>query len=89
MGMFDTVVCEYTLPISSVPEGIVPDKKWETQEFQTKNLDNGLKTFFITSDGELYEEKHDKEWVEDDSHAGRGYFKTNYSGESAGITTEK
>ena len=79
MGMFDTIICEYALPRSSLSEGIAPDERWETQEFQTKSLDNGLKTFFITADGELHEERHDREWVKDDSHSGGGYFKTNHS----------
>jgi len=80
MGMIDTIICEYTLPIPASAGGIVvPDKEWKTQEFQTKSLDNQLKTFFITADGELYEERSDTEWVEDSAQTCGGHFKTNYS----------
>lgn len=48
MGMFDYVVCMYPLP-EELPEWL----KVEGLFFQTKSLDNLLRTYFITEEGSL------------------------------------
>lgn len=57
MGMFDRIKCSYSLP-GDPPEGI---------EFQTKDLDNCLDDYEITSEGRLVHHQWDwEETPEDD-----------------------
>lgn len=62
MGMFDTIICKYPLPMPSDPKGYVG-----SESFQTKDLENALLVYEIREDGTLWEQKHETEWVEGDS----------------------
>lgn len=53
MGMFDTIRCDYPLPL---PE-------YQNETFQTKSLDNCLGNYIITDDGRLLENV--SRWGED------------------------
>jgi hypothetical protein len=64
MGLFDTVKCEYPLPL---PEdlGECDGEDWEEVEFQTKSMGDGvfgggfMDSYSISDDGQLYLEKVD------------------------------
>jgi hypothetical protein len=58
MGMFDTIKIEKIIPgFTDIPEC----------EFQTKSLDNCMCHYIITSNGELYREEWDYEWIDDET----------------------
>ena len=74
MGMFDTIKCEYKLPL---PEDLqeCDSLAWDEIEFQSKSLGEpifgaSLDTYTITEDGQLYLDKINREWVEDESELG-------------------
>ena len=66
MGMFDSVQCNYPLPIPLDVVDIYPDIY--DQEFQTKDLENLLDHYILNEDGELLWIKKEYEWKDDDSH---------------------
>lgn len=66
MGMFDIIKCEISLPDGSSPEN---------REFQTKSLENVMAYYVITAKGELYEERWDVEWVEENTRWLGGYMR--------------
>ncbi len=86
--MFDYIQCEYELPLPEFSEEETEDLKditWEDVEFQTKNFDNVMVTYEITEDGQLYENKIEREIVEDGSDVSvkeveMGIEKMDYSG---------
>jgi len=92
MGMFDTIKCEYKLPL---PEDLeeCDSLVWDEIEFQSKSLGEpmfgaSLDTYTITEDGQLYLDKMNREWVEDESEYGGhleekedGVEKQDYTGE--------
>lgn len=51
MGMFDSVQCNYPLPLPLEVVDIYPDIY--NQEFQTKDLENLLDNYILNEDGEL------------------------------------
>ena len=58
MGMFDYLRVELALPgFNAIPP--------RDLEFETKSLDNLMRTYVITATGELYYEDVDVQWVED------------------------
>ena len=64
MGMFDTIKIEKVIPgFTSVPDC----------EFQTKSFGNAMENYVITSNGELYREVWEYEWIDDDRHMLSGY----------------
>ena len=65
--MFDTVKCEYPLPL---PEnlGECSEIQWAEFEFKTGNFDGRLDEYEITEDGEIYHWNIDREWREDEDH---------------------
>lgn len=65
MGMFDYVKCEIQLPDNSYSE---------KREFQTKSFETLMETYVITKTGELYVEKWDWEFIEDENHLLKGYL---------------
>lgn len=70
--MFDSIKCEYPLPI---PEGV--DKigfDYKSIEFQTKDFDSLLDTYTIRENGELYKTNATYKWVDDDNHFLKGYM---------------
>ena len=65
MGMFDEIRVEHILPGKTE----ITDT-W----YQTKDLENVMTKYVISANGELYEEKWDWEWVEENTHWLGGYL---------------
>jgi len=65
MGMFDSIECNYPLPLPLEVVDILPDPY--DQEFQTKDLENLLDLYYLNEDGVLYWRKRKYEWKDDDS----------------------
>lgn len=61
--MFDTIYCERKLPITKVIKKAFPDRDWTKQDFQTKDLDNTMTSYYIKKNGYLYTEKVEGEHV--------------------------
>ncbi len=67
MGMFDYIKCEIQLPGYSFITN---------EEFQTKSFDNVMEQYVITAKGQIYCEKWDYEWVDDETRPiVKGYLK--------------
>jgi hypothetical protein len=64
MGMFDYIRVESLLP----GDVVVSD-----EEFQTKSFECLMENYVITKNGELYREKWDYEWIDDDSLIFQGH----------------
>jgi hypothetical protein len=58
MGMFDTIVCKYSLPMPEDPKGYMG-----LPNFQTKDFECGLQEYTIQEDGSLWIEKRKTEYV--------------------------
>ena len=76
MGMYDTIVCEYPLPMPDDPKGYTG-----SDDFQTKDFDQSLATYTIDENGQLFIHRFEGEWEpgnkDSDSFIGKlGYFKT-------------
>ena len=76
MGMYDTIVCKYPLPIPDDPKGYSG-----SDDFQTKDLDLSLSNYTIDENGQLFVHRFEGEWEpgnkDADSFIGKlGYFKT-------------
>lgn len=65
MGMFDEILVELELPDGTYDPSIV---------YQTKDLDNLLYKYVLTSDGQLYRDEWDWDWVEDPDAILKGYL---------------
>jgi hypothetical protein len=61
MGMFDQLKCEKELPLNDELKSL--NVKWNEVIFQTKDLDNCLSNYRITTDGELVEDVVEKEYT--------------------------
>jgi hypothetical protein len=61
MGMFDDVVCKYSLPMPEDPKGYSG-----VVNFQTKDLENALSLFEIREDGTIWKQYHNWEFVPGD-----------------------
>lgn len=72
MGMFDSIECNYPLPLPLEVVDILPDVY--DQEFQTKDLENLLDLYYLNEDGRLYWRKRKYEWKDDDSSFLKGYM---------------
>jgi len=72
MGMFDSIECNYPLPLPLEVVDILPDIY--DQEFQTKDLENLLDLYYLNEDGRLYWRKRKYEWKDDDSAFLKGYM---------------
>ncbi len=72
MGMFDSIKCEYPLPLPDGIEKIKFDIK--NVEFQTKDFENLLEKYTIRENGELYRTRQTYKWVDDDNHFLKGYM---------------
>ena len=68
MGMFDTIICKYPLPMPSDPKGYSG-----SEDFQTKHLDCGLDTYEIAANGQLSVHKREGKYIEGDKEA-KGLF---------------
>ncbi|MAH50972.1 hypothetical protein CMI37_34465 [Candidatus Pacearchaeota archaeon] len=67
--MFDYIECEYKLPLPDFTKeesADLNDVKWEEVEFQTKDFYDLLIKYTISEDGQLYENKIERQWVEDE-----------------------
>jgi len=76
MGMYDTVICKYPLPMPDDPKGYAG-----SDDFQTKDLDLALATYIIDENGQLFIHRFEGEWEpgnkDADSFIGKlGYYKT-------------
>lgn len=58
MGMYDSIECEYPLPMPDDPKGYTG-----SYGFQTKDLENSLDIYIIDKDGQLFVERRETEWV--------------------------
>ena len=72
MGMFDSIECNYPLPLPLEVIDILPDIY--NQEFQTKDLENLLDLYYLNEDGVLYWRKRKYEWKDDDDAFLKGYM---------------
>lgn len=72
MGMFDSIECNYPLPLPLEIVDILPDIY--NNEFQTKDLENLLDLYYLNEDGTLYWRKRKYEWKDDDSAFLKGYM---------------
>ena len=68
MGMYDTVICKYPLPMPDDPKGYAG-----SEDFQTKHLDCGLDTYEIAVNGQLSVHKREGNYIEGDKEA-KGLF---------------
>lgn len=74
--MYDSIVCEYPLPMPDDPKGYTG-----SNDFQTKDFDQSLATYTIDETGQLFIHRFEGEWEpgnkDSDSFIGKlGYFKT-------------
>ena len=74
--MYDTIICEYPLPMPDDPKGYTG-----SDDFQTKDFDQSLATYTIDKNGQLFIHRFEGEWEpgnkDSDSFIGKlGYFKT-------------
>lgn len=58
MGMYDSIICKYPLPMPEDPKGYTGSR-----EFQSKDLDCTLSFYEIREDGSIWEEKRETEYV--------------------------
>lgn len=70
--MFDSIECNYPLPLPLEVVDIMPDLY--DQEFQTKDLENLLDLYYLNEDGILYWRKRKYEWKDDDDAFLKGYM---------------
>jgi hypothetical protein len=61
MGMFDTILCKYPLPLSELLQEL--KETWASVDFQTKDLDCDLALYVINEAGELHEEVVEREYI--------------------------
>lgn len=72
MGMFDSIKCNYPLPLPLEVVDILPDI-YEA-EFQTKDLENLMELYILNEDGSLSYRKREYKWKDDDSCFFKGYM---------------
>ena len=72
MGMFDSIECNYPLPLPLEVINIMPDPY--DRAFQTKDLENLLDLYYLNEDGILYWRKRKYEWKDDDNAFLKGYM---------------
>jgi hypothetical protein len=72
MGMFDSIQCNYPLPLPLEVIDVMPDPY--DQEFQTKDLENLLDLYYLNEDGVLSWHKKKYTWKDDDSAFLKGYM---------------
>ena len=72
IGMFDSIQCNYLLPLPLEVIDVLPDVY--DQEFQTKDFENLLEGYILNEDGELLRIQKEYEWKDDDSTFLKGYM---------------
>lgn len=70
--MFDSIECDYPLPLPLEVVDIMPDPY--SQEFQTKDLENLMDTYILNEEGELLWIKKEYKWKDDDDSFLKGYM---------------
>lgn len=73
MGMYDSIKCEYELPVPDCLKDI-DFKLVQEAEFQTKDFDSSLDWYKITKDGRLLIKKAEYKWIDDDNSFLKGYL---------------
>jgi hypothetical protein len=68
MGMYDSIDCQYPLPMPDVPKGYTG-----SYGFQTKGFECSLDIYIIDKDGQLFLEQREMEWVEGNPN-GKGFL---------------
>jgi hypothetical protein len=68
MGMYNSVDCQYPLPMPEDPKGYTG-----SHGFQTKDFECALDVYIIDKDGQLLIERRDTEWIEGDPN-GEGFL---------------
>jgi hypothetical protein len=68
MGMYNSVDCQYPLPMPEDPKGYTG-----SHGFQTKDFECALDLYIIDKDGQLLIERRDTEWIEGDPN-GEGFL---------------
>ena len=61
MGMYDSIDCQYPLPMPDDPKGYTGSFGFQTQDFEC-----ALDIYIIDKDGQLFLEQRETEWVEGD-----------------------
>ncbi len=76
--MFDSIECNYPLPLS---KEVIELENFDVYEadHQTKSLNNLLELYIITEDGELFCRKDEHEWIDDDDAFLKGYMQVTSS----------
>lgn len=72
MGLFDSIECNYPLPLPLEVVDILPDI-YEV-EFQTKDLENLMDLYVLNEDGYLSYRKREYKWKDDNSSFLKGYM---------------
>jgi hypothetical protein len=72
MGMFDSIRCDYPLPLPLEVVDKLPDIY--EKEFQTKDFENLLDYYILTEEGEILFHQKKYEWRDDDSSFLKGYM---------------
>ena len=72
MGMFDSVQCNYPLPLPLEVVNVLPDLF--DQEFQTKDFESLLDNYILNEEGELFHIKKEYKWKTDEDSLLRGYL---------------
>jgi len=62
--MFDTITCEYPLPIPEDAKDLEFPPDWASEKFQTKSFDSILTDYSIEEDGQIYRNVVDREIVQ-------------------------
>tara|TARA_Y100001938_G_scaffold140893_1_gene209809 strand:- start:1941 stop:2534 length:594 start_codon:yes stop_codon:yes gene_type:complete len=74
MGMFDTVICEYPLPLPDEAKELNSPPNWDKVLFQTKSIgvDEGgffggvMDSYTIEDDGQFYKDVLERDWETDE-----------------------
>lgn len=74
MGMFDSLQCNYPLPLPLEVIDYIPDIY--SQELQTKDLDCLMDLYILDENGKIQKEERTYKWVDDDNSFLKGYFET-------------
>jgi hypothetical protein len=74
MGMYNSVDCQYPLPMPDDPKGYTG-----SFGFQTKDFECALDIYIIDKDGQLFIEQRESEWIEGDPNGKNFLEKSGYA----------
>jgi hypothetical protein len=66
MGMFDTVICEYPLPLPNEAKELKSPPNWDKVEFQTKSMGGFMEAYTIEDDGQIYKDVLERDYEIDE-----------------------